>query len=65
MTYTAPLKDEQPLSLETLTAAMKEVGLVPHSNQWVVIDPNGMAYATDFRFSEDQYPIHIPAWLPK
>jgi hypothetical protein len=44
MTCTAPPKDDRPLSLATLTAAMREVGLLPNSNQWVVIDPNGRAY---------------------
>lgn len=42
-TTTMP-RDMQPVSMETLTRAMQEINLLPKSDQWVVIDPQGRMY---------------------
>lgn len=45
MTQTATIpRDMQPVSVETLTRAMQEIGLLPKPDQWIVIDPQGRMY---------------------
>jgi hypothetical protein len=47
-TSTMP-RDMQPVSIETLKKAMKELELLPKPDQWLVVDPHGSdlsCYAT-------------------
>lgn len=39
-----PTEDMQPVSMETMTRAMKEIDLLPKPDQWIVIDPQGRTY---------------------
>ncbi len=40
----ATTRDMSPLSLETLTKAMREIELMPNRDQWIVVDPHGRMY---------------------
>ncbi len=45
-TSTMP-RDMQPVSIETLKKAMKELELLPKPDQWLVVDPHGRMYKGD------------------
>lgn len=44
METNATQHDTQPVSVEALTRAMQEIGLLPQPDQWIVIDPQGRMY---------------------
>lgn len=45
MTQTCTMpRDMRPVSVETLTRAMREINLLPKPDQWLVVDPQGRMY---------------------
>lgn len=46
LTQTATMPGDRllPVSVETMTRAMQEIGLLPKPDQWIVIDPQGRVH---------------------
>lgn len=47
MTTTASTGDMQPVSLEAIQRAMREIDLLPRNKEWMLIDPNGNMWKTE------------------
>jgi hypothetical protein len=47
MTYTTSNGAMSPLTLDQMERAMREVGLLPASNEWMLISPDGRVWRGD------------------